>query len=294
MPYIYYFNCYNIYYCIAVIQSSRRDHQRIARSPSPNGVGFPQHLPTPSDRSRDSRSMVSPESAYSRNGAPSSAESPVNSSFLPNRARPPSFGSTPPGNNVPGRPARRPSATASISSLPQRNPQIVVPNVVSSDLTNGTYRASYQEPPDVPSYHESREPSISRSRKLSTRGLDPPTLSEGPSTRRDQKTRISFFDPTNQTMLDALLNTVTNNELEIDGEEGDAQATLTNVEEMIEGYEWASEDVINRKTTKGAVDLIEARLLDELMALEKVISPSYSFVHTNKFMQGEYTLFPRI
>lgn len=39
---------------------------------------------------------------------------------------------------------------------------------------------------------------------------------------------------------------------------------------MIEGYEWTSDDVIGRKVTRGAVDLIEARLLDELMALEKV------------------------
>jgi len=39
---------------------------------------------------------------------------------------------------------------------------------------------------------------------------------------------------------------------------------------MIEGYEWASEDAIGRKMAKGAVDLIEARLLNELMALEKV------------------------
>ena len=39
---------------------------------------------------------------------------------------------------------------------------------------------------------------------------------------------------------------------------------------MLEGYEWFSENVIGRNLLKGAVDLIEARLLDELMALEKV------------------------
>ena len=58
-----------------------------------------------------------------------------------------------------------------------------------------------------------------------------------------------------------------------DGEEETAQATMTSVEEMLEGYEWASDDVIGRKTARGTADLIEARLLDELMALEKVSFP---------------------
>jgi hypothetical protein len=39
---------------------------------------------------------------------------------------------------------------------------------------------------------------------------------------------------------------------------------------MLEGYEWVSGNVIDREMSKGAVDLIEARLLDELMTLEKV------------------------
>lgn len=54
-----------------------------------------------------------------------------------------------------------------------------------------------------------------------------------------------------------------------DGEEESTQATMASVEEMLEGYEWASDDIIGRKRTRGAVDQIEARLLDELMALEK-------------------------
>ncbi|XP_006453994.1 hypothetical protein AGABI2DRAFT_61670 [Agaricus bisporus var. bisporus H97] len=60
-----------------------------------------------------------------------------------------------------------------------------------------------------------------------------------------------------------LLNIYRDNEVE------SAQDTLASVEEMIEGYEWASDDVIGRKIARGAADLIEARLLDELMALEK-------------------------
>jgi len=38
---------------------------------------------------------------------------------------------------------------------------------------------------------------------------------------------------------------------------------------MLEGYEWVSDDVIGLKMSKGAVELIEARLLDELTALDK-------------------------
>jgi hypothetical protein len=45
---------------------------------------------------------------------------------------------------------------------------------------------------------------------------------------------------------------------------------MANVEEMLEGYEWASDDILGRMRGRGAVDQIEARLLDELMALEKV------------------------
>jgi hypothetical protein len=54
-----------------------------------------------------------------------------------------------------------------------------------------------------------------------------------------------------------------------DGEEETAQATMASVEEMLEGYEWASDDIIGQSIVKGTADLIEARLLDELMALEK-------------------------
>ena len=97
---------------------------------------------------------------------------------------------------------------------------------------------------------------------------------EAPLTRRDQKARISFFDPVNQAMLDRLILGC-EPQADVDGDEENARATLASVEEMIEGYEWASDDVIGRKSTKGAVDMIEARLLDELTALEKVSLLAY-------------------
>ena len=91
---------------------------------------------------------------------------------------------------------------------------------------------------------------------------------------RDHK-RISYFDPSNQATVDRLIVDVPEPELDGELEEENAQATLANVEEMLEGYEWVSENFIGKKVSKGAVDLIEARLLDELMALEKVTKPIY-------------------
>lgn len=88
--------------------------------------------------------------------------------------------------------------------------------------------------------------------------------------RGGHNARISYFDPSNQATVDRLIVDAPEPELDGEGEEENAQATLANVEEMLEGYEWVSEDVIGRKLSKGAVDLIEARLLDELTALEKV------------------------
>ncbi len=54
------------------------------------------------------------------------------------------------------------------------------------------------------------------------------------------------------------------------GEDEGAQATLESVEEMLEGYEWASDDILGRRALTGTAEQIEARLLDELMALDKV------------------------
>lgn len=53
-------------------------------------------------------------------------------------------------------------------------------------------------------------------------------------------------------------------------EEQSNQDTLASVEEMLEGYEWASDSVLGGTKSKGTVDQIEARLMDELMALDKV------------------------
>ena len=71
--------------------------------------------------------------------------------------------------------------------------------------------------------------------------------------------RISFFDPANQATADRLFfGTAT----------GAEEDPMGNVEEMLEGIDWGARP----RGTKdgGAADMIEARLLDELTALEKV------------------------
>ena len=100
--------------------------------------------------------------------------------------------------------------------------------------------------------------------------------------------RISFFDPQNQTLLDRLLATdsaivASSGAGGGDNEEESIRATLTSVEEMLDGFEWATEDIFGRNgrdglglgaglAGTGSAEQIEARLLDELMALEKARS----------------------
>ena len=82
-----------------------------------------------------------------------------------------------------------------------------------------------------------------------------------------QDARISYFDPSNQATVDRFIVDAPETELDGEGEEENAQATLANVEEMMSGL---VRMLSAEKMSKGVVDLIEARLLDELMALEKV------------------------
>ena len=123
-----------------------------------------------------------------------------------------------------------------------------------------------------------------------------PQLAKSRPAKRDPKARISFFDPANQALLDRLLfsaeasppSSAANANAETIGgadgvegegeggdetvweEEGDtAAATLSNIEEMLEGYEWIGDGLASR-SRKGPADAIESRLLDELVLLERV------------------------
>jgi hypothetical protein len=125
-------------------------------------------------------------------------------------------------------------------------------------------------------FRRSPSPASSSHSKMKTnaqnRGQSVPP--EQAQLRREQKARISFFDPANQSALDRLIFRGSGTS-DPEGEEEGTQDIMANVEEMLEGYEWASDDILGRMRGRGAVDQIEARLLDELMALEKV----FEFIH---------------
>ncbi|KAF5375148.1 hypothetical protein D9758_000450 [Tetrapyrgos nigripes] len=275
------------------VQSGRQriqnDYMRSSQSASPNGASSsnlgvsPQKRtpsPTPVTQTRSSVRSTSPNGAPSYNmqslGAstrrlpspsprPSSpAETSRSDATVTNRSRP-----------RPPSPARSTTSTASrrrpSNADSSRNMNGSIPVPLPPALKSSSSQSSSQTldnlsviPPSESSSQKSRPPSPS------TRTRKPPVrtatgLSTTDPSRRDQNARISFFDPANQMTIDRLIS----GSGDLDGEEENAQATMTIVEEMIEGYEWASDDIISRRAPRGAADLIEARLLDELTALEK-------------------------
>lgn len=123
-------------------------------------------------------------------------------------------------------------------------------------------------------------------------------------TSHSRNARISFFDPPNQALLDRLLATdsaivASSSVVGGDNEEESVRATLTNVEEMLDGFEWATEDIFGKGSRglglgaglagKGSAEQIEARLLDELMALEKVL-----FVVNNHYLSLIWCFYRRM
>lgn len=155
---------------------------------------------------------------------------------------------------------------------------------------NSTVSAPY---PTSTQHSRPPSPSSIRTRKQSIRSIIPNDPG-GPPPRRDQNARISFYDTGNQAALDRLISGGAGINSDVEGDDDNALSTMTNVEEMIEGYEWASDDVIARKSSRGAADLIEARLLDELMALEKVfVCRSLPLLLIYR-CPGQHTFFPGI
>ncbi|EGN91691.1 hypothetical protein SERLA73DRAFT_67000 [Serpula lacrymans var. lacrymans S7.3] len=73
----------------------------------------------------------------------------------------------------------------------------------------------------------------------------------------------------NNSLLDRLVAGDFGIDDEDEGQQETVQAIMASVEDMLEGYEWASDDVLGKNTARKAADLVEARLLDELTALEK-------------------------
>ncbi|KAI0688760.1 exocyst complex component Sec3-domain-containing protein [Cytidiella melzeri] len=164
-----------------------------------------------------------------------------------------------------------------VQSSSSLSPSLTVPSPVSAyPLT----AISSLDTPRPANLSASPAPSA-RSRNISS----VTSVSQAPSQiRREPNTRVSFFDPANQAILDRLLSGDTL--LRDDFDEGDgegevaeetAQAMLDSVEEMLEGYEWASGELF--ATGRGTADQIESRLLGELMALEK--ANIHSFIESD-------------
>lgn len=154
------------------------------------------------------------------------------------------------------------------SSVDVPSPAISVNRSVSAALpTPSDYRRS-----------PSPASSLGSKAKSKARSRGPNVPMEQAQLRRDQNARISFFDPANQSALDRLIFRGSGTS-DPDGEEETTQDIMSSVEEMLEGYEWASDDILGRTRSKGAVDQIAARLLDELMALEK--ANIHSFIESD-------------
>ncbi|KAG8814416.1 hypothetical protein FRC17_001136, partial [Serendipita sp. 399] len=152
-------------------------------------------------------------------------------------------------------------APPEVQSTPRRRVEVPLPTPAPAPAP----------PPIAPSTAPAFEPAPLRV----PRAPVPVSLSQG--ARKDPYARISFYDPANQTAVDRLLAAGGEKG---GGEEESNEATLANIEEMLDGYEWAvSASVGGWEEPIGAADQIEARLLKELGALEA--ANMYSFVESD-------------
>ncbi|CAL1695070.1 unnamed protein product [Somion occarium] len=281
---------------------------RTRRAPSP---------PAMSESTDTPRSVPSSERpvtpSRNRPTTPASqSQPPVSSSLRPRQGRRPSNASSTmrssaatnssqiPSILMPGSPASaRPSISSvtsigtasSVTALPSKSklngtPILDIPSVAnaSSQFAPSPLSAYPSHGLETPKARAASPAPSSRSRKPSTA---PYAESSSAQPRREQNARVSFYDPQNQATLDRLLSGDLMLQLDndADGDQGgeveteSVQATLTSVEEMLEGYEWTSDDVLVGKAVRGTGDQIEARLIDELMALEK--ANIHSFIESD-------------
>ncbi|OCH94698.1 hypothetical protein OBBRIDRAFT_769029 [Obba rivulosa] len=187
--------------------------------------------------------------------------------------------------NIPPQPEVDPATSSSLRT------SLDVPSVSPSSWSQASSLSTYTEAPEIPQTPQTAVPPIMEltvpKGKTSSRSSSIYPSERG-QTKRDHNARVSFFDPANQATLNRLLagDVVIHGEGE-DGVEDytgedaieNAQAMLASVEEMLEGYEWASDDIVERRTMTGTADQVEARLLDELMALEK--ANIHSFIESD-------------
>ncbi|KAG2045028.1 exocyst complex component Sec3-domain-containing protein [Suillus americanus] len=221
--------------------------------------------------------LPSPPPASQLQGQPQTVQSSLPSSLRPRVIRRPSNATPPQNPSSNGLPANLVPTRAPLSTSPLRTPKEIYPFAVSRPSAEFVHASSpLSATPTVAQLPRSESPISVRSQKLPS-GTSIP-IPEPSQPRREHNNRVSFFDPLNQAALDRLVA----GDFPEDGSAGEeetSQATMASVEEMLEGFEWASDDFFGKKNAKGAADLVEARLLDELIALEK--ANIHSFVESD-------------
>ncbi|KAI0328157.1 hypothetical protein GY45DRAFT_1326692 [Cubamyces sp. BRFM 1775] len=232
-----------------------------SREPMPPPSALrPRHARLPSNADGSSRTSATTSSQVPSITLPATPASTQSDSLKP-------YGDYPNGHSTTRGSLDIPTRSGSpASSIIQPSPRSaygdpVIPKTIPAPST----------PPTAP---------IQRSRTPNGAPAAPPQI-------RRENTRVSFFDPANQATLNRVLSgdAMLHEEVEGDGdgvvevEDESAQATLQSVEEMLEGYEWASDDILGRRALSGTAEQIEARLLDELMALDK--ANIHSFIESD-------------
>ena len=268
------------------------DHSR----PPPSTLPERSATPARTRPATPSREPLPPSSALRlRHGRmPSNADTSSRASAATTSSQVPSFS--------------YPSSVTSVQSEPQSqygDPRSNGYGSTRSSEARTTVPSSVAQQASPVSYTASSNSFASQSQQItptpSTR--PPPTRTNGVAPPRRENTRVSFFDTSNQATLNRVLSgdTMLHEEPDADGEGGgeaedeSAQATLESVEEMLEGYEWASDDILGRRALTGTAEQIEARLLDELMALDKVrVLPSRICRLGLKIRAGQHSFVHRV
>ncbi|KDQ19898.1 hypothetical protein BOTBODRAFT_27319 [Botryobasidium botryosum FD-172 SS1] len=187
------------------------------------------------------------------------------------------------------------SVTQAQSPIPPLPPSPALPTPIYTNRTPSPAMPPPSSPAFVPpspapprivtSYDES--PSYSDSpekRSLSPIPPSPRLRTPSPTSaypRGDPTARVSFFDPGNQSALDRLLAQDTN-QLSPGTDDDLGADAMAYVEDMLESLEWgdlSGNGQAKQRMARGAADQIEARLLDELTALEK--ANVYSFLESD-------------
>ncbi|KAH0838173.1 exocyst complex component SEC3 N-terminal PIP2 binding PH-domain-containing protein [Lanmaoa asiatica] len=186
--------------------------------PSTPPVTFLNRTPIPPDNAQDParESVVSSASGL----RPPSPSIPSHQSLVPARAR-----ATSPRPSLPSHTPTKPSLDLPRTSSPSSAYLMETHHPVHSESPASTYKPL--------------------SRNLTPK---PPEISQ---MRREHNNRVSFFDPANQLALDRLVAGDRGSEEDAEGAEETAEETMISVEEMLEGYEWASDDTFGRKSAKG-------------------------------------------